>query len=162
MRILAGVHKICISLEVIAGVALTFMMVLTTLDVVLKLFRMPIIGAYDLIAFACGIAISFAIPITSWLQGHVAVDFLCEKLPATIRPFWFGILRIVNGTIFFIIGLYLFRLGFDYMKTGEVCVTLRLPLAPIALGMGCACFCQCLVMIAELLKIARPGETDHE
>lgn len=39
------------SLNIIAGTALTFMMLLTVADVILRSFRRPIPGTYELVAF---------------------------------------------------------------------------------------------------------------
>jgi hypothetical protein len=38
-------------LNVIAGIALTFLMLLTIADIVLRFFRRPIVGTYELVAF---------------------------------------------------------------------------------------------------------------
>jgi len=62
-------------LNVIAGISLTFLMLLTVLDVILRSFRTPVVGTYELVAFSGAVVIGFAIPYTSWLRGHIFVDF---------------------------------------------------------------------------------------
>ena len=53
------------AMEVVAGVFLVFMMLLTTFDVILRAFGRPIIGTYEMVALSGGIVIGFSVPITS-------------------------------------------------------------------------------------------------
>ncbi|MCK7469056.1 MAG: TRAP transporter small permease [Desulfosudis oleivorans] len=72
-------------INVIAGIAITFIMFLTVLDVILRSFRRPIVGTYELVAFSGAVVVGFAIPLTSWMRGHIYVDFFTGKLPKTAR-----------------------------------------------------------------------------
>ena len=66
-------------MQVVAGVFLVFMMLLTTCDVILRIFSRPIIGTYEMVALSGGIVIGFSVPITSWVRGQIFVDFLYQK-----------------------------------------------------------------------------------
>ena len=72
-------------LNVIAGVALTFLMCLTILDVILRFFKRPVVGTYELVAFSGAVVIGFSMPLTSWVRQHIFVDFLILKFSLKTR-----------------------------------------------------------------------------
>jgi TRAP-type C4-dicarboxylate transport system permease small subunit len=84
-RLLNGVGRLSRFINIIAGLAITFIMFLTVLDVILRSFRRPIVGTYELVAFSGAVVVGFAIPLTSWMRGHIYVDFFTGKLPRTAR-----------------------------------------------------------------------------
>jgi TRAP-type C4-dicarboxylate transport system permease small subunit len=90
---LNNVSKLSITTQVIAALALAFMLILTLSEVILRALGKPIVGSYELISLTGGIVIGFAIPYTSWVKGHVYVDFLLE----------FKAKGIINMTVFSII-----------------------------------------------------------
>jgi len=58
-KILEGLaNKSSSGLEVIAGIALISVMLLTGCDIVGRAFRMPILGAFELVSFAGGLALA--------------------------------------------------------------------------------------------------------
>ena len=66
-------------LNIIAGISLTFLMLLTITDVILRGFKSPVPGTYEVVAFAGAVVIGFSMPLTSWLRGHIFVDFFILK-----------------------------------------------------------------------------------
>lgn len=161
MKLTAYIHGIVRSFESIAVVALLLTMTITASDVVLGIFKKPIFGAYDLAGIGSGIAISFAIAITSWKKQHIMVDTVTKRLPSRLQSFWNVVLRLFSGAFFILISIYIFKLSANYFRTGEVCGTLAiLPLWPIALLLGLSCVVQCLVSLADVLHIIRPPEVE--
>jgi len=142
-------------MEVIAGVALVFMMSLTTFDVIMRgVFNKPIIGTYEIVAFVGGIVIGFSMPITSWVRGQIFVDFFYQKMSQVWQNVFNVSTRILSLLLFFLIGWNLMKLASDMLKSGEVSITLQLPFYPIAYGIGVACLIQCVVLVGDLVKIA--------
>jgi TRAP-type C4-dicarboxylate transport system permease small subunit len=142
-------------MNVIAGIALSLMMILTVGDVILRYFRMPIIGTYEVVSFSSAIAIGFALPFTSWVRGHVGVDFLVGRMGKRSRDLTLISTRIVSTALFFLAGIFLFRKAFILYQTGEISLTLQMPLYPISCGVGVCCFCLCLVLLIDIVKIRR-------
>jgi TRAP-type C4-dicarboxylate transport system permease small subunit len=140
-------------LNIIAGISLTFLMLLTVLDVILRSFRRPIVGAYELVAFSGAIVIGFAIPLTSWVRGHIFVDFFILRFSQKVRNIFNIATRCVVIVLFFLIGWNLLKYGIDLQKSGEVSLTLQMPFYPVAYGVGVCCFVQCLVLICDVIKI---------
>ena len=153
--LLNSVGRLSRLINVIAGIAITFMMVLTVLDVILRSFRRPIVGTYELVAFSGAVVVGFAIPLTSWLRGHIYVDFFTSKLPKTARSVFNLITRAMGIALFLLIGWNLIKVGMDLQQTGEVSLTLQLPFYPVAYGVAVSCFVQCLVLLADIVKIFR-------
>ncbi len=140
-------------INVIAGVSITFIVFLTVTDVILRSFRRPIVGAYELVAFSGAIVIGFSLPLTSWLRGHIYVDFFILKFPQKARNFFNVATRCLGIWLFLMIGWNLVKYGMDLQKSGEVSLTLQLPFYPVAYGVGICCFIQSLVLFCDILKI---------
>lgn len=140
-------------LNVIAGISLTFIMGLTVLDVILRFFRMPIVGTFELVAFSGAVVIGFAIPYTSWVRGQIYVDFFVQKFSRVGQSVFNISTRLMGIVLFFLAGWNLFKVGMDLQKSGEVSLTLQLPFYLVAYGIGVACFIQCLVLLCDILKI---------
>ena len=141
-------------LNMVAGIALVFLMFLTLGDVILRLFKRPIVGTYQLVAFSGAIVIGFSLPLTSWLRAHIFVDFFILKFSKKVQNVFNIATRCVVIFLFFLIAWNLIRYGIDLRKSGEVSPTLRMPFYPIAYGVAVSCFIQCLVMICDIVKIA--------
>jgi TRAP-type C4-dicarboxylate transport system permease small subunit len=154
-RLLNGVGRLSRWINVIAGAAITFIMLLTVFDVILRTFRRPIVGTYELVAFSGAIVVGFAIPLTSWMRGHIYVDFFTAKLPKTLRSIFNLSTRAMGIALFLLIGWNLIKVGMDLQQSGEVSLTLQLPFYPVAYGVALSCFVQCLVLLTDMVKIAR-------
>lgn len=67
--------------NILAGITLTLIMGITVTDVVLRSLGRPIVGTFELVAFFGAVVIGFSLPFTSWVRGHIYVDFFVMKLP---------------------------------------------------------------------------------
>ena len=147
------ISRISRLLNVVAGVSLSFLMCLTIADVILRFFGRPIVGTYELVAFSGAVVIGFSIPFTSWMKGHVYVDFLILKFSQKIRNAFNIITRCLVICLFLMIGWNLIKYGIDLRISGEVSPTLHFPFYPVAYGIGVCCFFQCLVFLCDIIKI---------
>jgi TRAP-type C4-dicarboxylate transport system permease small subunit len=141
-------------MQVIAGVFLVFMMLLTTFDVILRAFGRPIIGTYEMVALSGGMVIGFSVPITSWVRGQIYVDFVYQKFSKKIQNIFNYVTRCMGIVLFLFIAVNLVRMATDMYRSGEVSLTLQLPFYPVAYGIGFAFFVQVLVLIIDMTKIA--------
>jgi TRAP-type C4-dicarboxylate transport system permease small subunit len=136
----------------IAKVVLTFMILLTVADVILRSFRRPIVGTYELVGFAGAVVMGFSIPFTSWVKGHIFVDLLILKLPQKVTKIVDVLTRCLGMGLFLILGWNLIGLGAVLHKAGEVSSTLEIPFYPLVYGLGICCFIECLVLLCDILK----------
>jgi TRAP-type C4-dicarboxylate transport system permease small subunit len=157
---LKAVTQISRFLNVVAGISLVFLIVLTIVDVILRGFGKPIVGTYELVAFSGALAIGLSMPRTALLRGHIYVDFLIAKFPRTVRDLFNITTRGLVFAIFALAGWNLLKFAWDLQKSGEVSLTLQMPFYPVAYGIGICCFVQCLVVICDIIKI-RGGKYDE-
>ena len=151
--LLAKLKALCSSLNIVAGVSLTFIMFLTCLDVILRFFKMPIVGTYELVSFAGAIIVGFAVPVTTLMRGHIFVDFFTVKFPKPLQNTINVLTRLAGIALFGILGWNLIKMGMDLQRTGEVSLTLQLPFYPVAYATGICCFVQCLVFLVQMGQI---------
>ena len=147
------VSRISHILNIVAGVSLFFLMCLTVSDIVLRFFRMPIVGTYELVAFSGAIVIGFSLPFTSWIKGHVNTDFFILLFPKKIRNIFNICTRCLGIILFFLIAWNLMLYAKDLYRSGEVSPTLQMPFYPFAYGVGFCCFIECLVLFCDIIKI---------
>jgi TRAP-type C4-dicarboxylate transport system permease small subunit len=135
-----------------AGTAIIVMMVLTCGDVILRFFRRPIPGTYELVCFLGAVAVAFAMAHTTVQKGHVAVSLLVRLFPARIQ----GLIESITSTfgfIFFALVAWQSVLyGNDLYTSGEVSLTLQLPFYPFVYGIGFSAAAVCLVLLTDLFK----------
>jgi TRAP-type C4-dicarboxylate transport system permease small subunit len=148
-----GVKGISRFMNAIAAIALTFIMLLTTLDVILRIFKCPILGTFELVAFTGAVIFGFAVPMTSWDRAHIYVDFLIQRFPEGRRNVVNIFTRLIAIAFFVIASFNLFKHGIYLYETHEVSPTLQLPFYPAMMGLGVACVLECLVLIADIVKI---------
>ena len=107
--IVSIIHTLSRFMYWIAGLALAGIMFLTVADVILREFKLPVIGTYEIVSLLGAMVIGFAIPQTSLERGHVLMDFLTERLGPGGRKIFHFLSRILAIITFLIIGWNLLR-----------------------------------------------------
>ena len=150
----------------IAGIAIVSMMLLTCVDVILRLGVtayhqyhwwflsrfMPIPGTYELVCFLGATAVSFAMAHTSVERGHVAVSIIVNLLPKKVQSIIETITTIFGLILFILLSWQSVLYGNDLKASGEVSLTLELPFYPFVYGIGFAAAAVCLVLLVDLSK----------
>ncbi len=154
------VLKLAKSMDVLSGLVLTFMMLITVTDVVLRVSGRPITGTYELVFLSGAVVIACAIPRTSWEGGHVNVDFVIMGFSMAVRKVVTIITRLFGIAFFFLLGWNLFALGTQLYSKEEVSLTLHVPIYPVAYILGISAFVECLVLVSDMLKTLK--EAGHE
>ena len=145
-------------MNVVAGVVLFLMMLLTVTDVILRTFGAAIVGTYELVSVAGAIVIGFALPQTTALRGHVNVDFLIGGRSDTVRNAFFVITRILGILLFALLCYYLYRKGVYLRKGGQVSLTLHVPLYPVAFSLSFCMLVECFVLVNDIIKVFTGGD----
>lgn len=152
LKVLRYVSKV---LNAIAGIAVTFMMLLTVTDVLLRAGGYPIIGTFEIVALSLALVLGFAIPQVSVDRGHVSMDFLLEKLSKNGRNMMNTFTRLLGLTLFASIGYNLFNVAARFHASGEVSATIKIPFYPVAYGVAVCCLLECFVFIFDIVRIWR-------
>ena len=142
-------------LNTIAGAAVTFMMLLTVADVVLRAGGHPIIGTFEVVSLLLALVIGFGIPQVSIDRGHVSMDFLMDKLSQTGRNVMNTFTRLLCVVLFAFIGVNLFNVGARFHASGEVSPTIMIPFYPVAYGVAVCCLLECCVFLFDIVRIWR-------
>lgn len=159
-KFLSAVKGLIKFLNAIAGIALVFLMLLTIADVILRFFRRPITGTYELVAFSGAVVIAFAIGVTSWERQHIFVDFFINKFSQKVRNVFNVLTRLIVLGLFVLVSWQMFKYAMDLKRSNEVSLTLQMPFYPIAFGVAFCFVILCLVYICEIIKIFK-GEFDN-
>jgi TRAP-type C4-dicarboxylate transport system permease small subunit len=150
-----GLQTVSKVLNIIAGAALTFMMLLTVADVLGRAGGHPIVGTYEIVALSLVLVIGFSIPKVSLVKGHVYMEFLLDKLSVKGRTVMNIFTRLLCLVLFLIIGINLLSVGAEYHSSGEVSPTINLPFFPVVYGLAVCCFLECIVFFCEIVRIGR-------
>ncbi|MEW6670341.1 MAG: TRAP transporter small permease [Thermodesulfobacteriota bacterium] len=153
--IAAFAHKV----NWVAGGAVAAMMLLTTADVVLRAFRHPIPGAYEIVGLIGSLAISFSLAYTSIEKGHIAVEFLINRFSAPAQAFISAVNALVSTILFAVITWQGILYGTDFLLRGEVSMTIQLPIYPFVYGVAAGCGLLCPVLLVEFLEAVRRYRT---
>lgn len=151
-RFFAGIYRLNISFQVIAGIGLVFMMVVTLLDITMRALGKPIIGAVELVSFSGAVIIGFALPYSSWMKVHVIVDLVVARFPPGGKRIMDFSTKVVGFILFVFIGVNFILYGLTLIKTGEVSPGFRIPYYPITFGLALACFMESLTLLTQLLR----------
>jgi TRAP-type C4-dicarboxylate transport system permease small subunit len=136
----------------VAGAAIVAMMLLTCADVILRYFRRPIPGTYELVCFFGAVAVAFAMAHTSVERGHVAVSIVVQLFPKKIQDLIESITSSLGFVLFALIAWQSVIYANDLRAYGEVSLTLQLPFYPFVYGIGFSAAAVCLVLLSDLFK----------
>jgi TRAP-type C4-dicarboxylate transport system permease small subunit len=140
-------------MDFVAGFALILIMLLTSLDVILRYLGHPIQGSYDMVGLGGAFILGFALPRTSWDKGHITVDIFTEKLSKKIKIFFDLITRCLGAFIFFLLGWNLAKLGASFFRTGDATMMLGIPLYPAVYALMVCAFAEFLVLVLDLGRV---------
>jgi len=137
-------------LDMIAAMAIVAMMSFTCADVILRMFRRPIPGTYEIVSFLGAVAVSFAMAHTTAQSGHVAVSLLVQLFPKRLQGIIESIVSIFGVILFGLIAWQSVVYGIDCQRAGEVSLTLQLPFYPVIYGVALCAVAVCLVLLVDL------------
>jgi TRAP-type C4-dicarboxylate transport system permease small subunit len=149
-----GIAIISQGFNALAGIAVVSMMLLTCADVTLRLFRRPVPGTYEIIGFLGTVVIAFSLAYTSLEKGHIAVELLVEKLPRRIRAGVESVTSLIGAALFALITWQSMAYAADLKHSGEVSVTLTMPIYPYIYGIAAGSGLLCLVLLVESVRSA--------
>jgi len=144
-----------IALAYVACASLMVMVLVTSAEVVLRLFRLSLTGAYDIVKIAAAITIAAALPYTTAIKGHVAIEYFFHKLSGLGRVAVDALMRILAMALFALLGWGCMDYGRSLRARGEVSMTLQLPIfwVPYVLAASCV-----LVVLIKAYHLTHPGK----
>jgi TRAP-type C4-dicarboxylate transport system permease small subunit len=147
-------------MDVVAGLSLTFIMLLTACDVVLRYFGMPVPGTYELVSLGGALAVGLSSALTFWLKGHISTDFVIEKFSAKVKTIFEVVTRFMALIIVAAIAYNLIGMGSDMRKAREVTPTLNIPFYPVSWALGVSFLLVCLILVFQIINAIKGS--NHE
>ncbi len=141
--------------NILACAAVVVMMLLSTADVILRLFGKPIPGTYELVGFLGTVVVSFALASTSMEKGHIAVEILMEKLSQRAQMTIEAFCNLIGALLFAAIAWQAVVYGLDIKASGEVSLTLQMPSYPFIFGIAAGCALLAGLLVADFTKSLR-------
>lgn len=128
------------AIMIIGGAALIALMLLATGNVMLRIFRFPFAGAYEVLSFLGAVVTASALGYTQRTRGHIVVDILSEKYPGTVKRLVGAVSYLVIVVFFAVVTWQLFLWGMKIRESGELSETLKIVYHPfiyaVSLGFG--------------------------
>lgn len=142
-------------MAVIAGLGIVSMMVVTCLDVVLRLAGSSLTGAVDLVTLSGAVTIACALPYTTAVKGHVGVEYFFHKLHRRGRIIVDSLSRLLLIAVFCLVAGECVGYGNTLRDSGEVTMTLQVPIfwVPYVIALSSA-----VVALVVLFHLLHPGK----
>lgn len=141
-------------LAVISSLSLLFIVVIVIADVTGRALGHGIKGSVDYVRLASAIVLGGALPYTTAVKGHIAIEFLFLRLSRSKRVIIDSISRIIMFVLFVCIVVFMVRYGISLYRSGEVTSTVQIPIFWIPFWLAICFFVTSLIKIYHLL---RPG-----
>lgn len=134
-------------MKIIGAGLLVIMTLLTCVDVVGRLFRHPVFGSIELMAFMGALAVAMTLPYTHAVKGHIGVEIVMDKLPHRLRIAIELMTSLVSLILFGIVTWKMFEYSHKMMVSGEVSMNLGLPeyLVIAVVAVGFVMFCLVII-----------------
>lgn len=138
-------------LKNLGAICLMGMMLLTCVDVVGRIFRHPVFGSVEIVAFMATMTVAFALPYTHKLGGHIGVELLVRMLPRKTQV----VIDIITGAVSLaLFAIITWRMGIyahTMHQAGEVSMNLRLPEHLIVYGLSFCLLIASLTILRDVL-----------
>ncbi|MBN2569692.1 MAG: TRAP transporter small permease [Deltaproteobacteria bacterium] len=152
-RIEKSINKTVGLFNWVAALALVGMMLLTCADVVMRRsFNKPIPGTYEIVALLGALLISFALAYTTSHKGHIAVEFLVQRFSKKVQRAIDAVNQFLGIMLFVIIAWQSLLYAMDMQASGEVSLTVQMPIHPFIFGIAMGCALVSLVLLLEFFK----------
>ncbi|HOD34463.1 MAG TPA: TRAP transporter small permease subunit [Syntrophales bacterium] len=140
------------------GVAVLALMSLATGNVMLRIFRLPYSGAYELISFLGAVVIASALGYTQMRHDHIIVDIITERYSEKAAEVVEGLAGLVMAIFFVLVAWQVWVWGVKIQVSGEVSETLKVVYHPyvffLSAGFAAAALTALLDCVRDLLLYA--------
>lgn len=142
-------------LAAVSGLGVLTMMVVTVADVLLRKSPWPMVGGYDIVQIAGAVTIAAALPYTTAVKGHVAIEFFYHKLSRPGRLVLDVFLRCLSMTLFGLASWQCILYGNSLKAAGQVSQTLQWPIfwLPYLIAV-----CFAVMVLVILHNMLHPGK----
>jgi len=143
-----------VALAFVAGASICGMILVTCADIIGRAFGSQLPGAYDIVKLLSVLTIACGLPYTTAVKGHVAVEYFFHKMPTRLRTIVDTGNRLLLISLFTGICWNSAKYGIALYRTGEVTLTIQLPVfwVPFVISLSCA-----IVVLVVVQNLVHPG-----
>jgi len=134
------------------GVSLLALTLLATMNVALRIFRVPVSGTYEVVSFLGAVVTAGALGYTQKRKDHIVVDILSEKFPAPVKRVLDRMSYLLILVFFSIVSWQTFVYGKRLMRTGELSETLKIAYYPFVFLVGVGFAVLALTSFLDLIE----------
>lgn len=149
------IRLLVMAAAVISGVAILAMIGITCLDVLLRALGRPFTGSYDIVRFAGAVTIAGALPYTSAVKGHVAIEYFFHKLNRPGRIVVDTVCRLILLGLFSTFTWQCIQQGNALKRSNVVSLSLGIPQFWIPYIIAVSCLLTTFVVFHNLLHPGR-------
>ena len=144
------------ALVAVSGAGVLAIMLVTCADVILRLrwVNRPFVGAYDIVKIAGALSLATALPYTTAVKGHVAIEYFFHKLSRRGRVVLDSLIRPLGMALFAFFAWRSVIYGLELHRNHQVSQTLQLPVFWVPFVIG---FCCAVVVLVILHNLLHPG-----
>ncbi|MBM4104362.1 MAG: TRAP transporter small permease [Planctomycetes bacterium] len=136
----------------LSGAGILAMIAVTFIDIVFRLLRIRFTGAVDIVQIAGAVSIAAALPYTTAVNAHVAIEFVLHKLSHRGRLVMGSIIKIMTIALFVFAAHRSFLYGNDLRAHNQGTMTLRFPMCWMMYMIAVCLTVVVLVVLYSLLK----------
>ena len=134
------------------GVSLLALTLLATMNVALRIFRVPVSGTYEIVSFLGAIVTAGALGYTQKRKDHIVVDILSDKFPAPVKRALDRVSYALLLVFFSIVSWQTFVYGKRLLLTGELSETLKIAYHPFVFLVSAGFAVLALTIFLDLLE----------
>jgi len=139
-------------LMIAGGVSLLALTLLATMNVALRIFRVPVGGTYEIVSFLGAIVTAGALGYTQKRKDHIVVDILSDKFPATVKRVLDRVSYVLLLAFFSIVSWQTFVYARRLMSTGEMSETLKIAYHPFVFLVSLGFAVLALTILLDLIE----------
>jgi len=143
----------CKVLAFIAGLALLAIMVVTVVNVFLRIPSSPITGAVEISSMLLAIVIAFGIGFTTVKRQHVGVSLITQRLPKRVQSVLSVLMGVLGLCIWIVLTWRSYVFAVEQYSIGEYNPVLHnMRVAPWRFALVFGLACMCLVLLIQLVQ----------
>lgn len=150
--LLKGLDWMVKLLRLIGAIALTGMMMLTSVDVLMRGFGHPIFGAVDMVGLMAVVVLACAMPYTHEAGGHVGVDLLVQKLGPRSQAAIDTITSLISLVLFLVVTWQMWLYAGELSTKGEVSMTIQIAKHPFIYLVSICFGVLCLTLVKDIVR----------
>lgn len=137
----------------IAGVSLFSMMLLVALDVILRFFKRPVPGTYEIVEYLMALTVSFGIVACAHRGEHIKVDIVTNTLTGSVRNALASLVALI--TLMYTLPIMWENLLYiqDLYSSRVTSAVLLIPVYPFSAAVAAAFVILCMVFLIDVIGL---------